>query len=73
MRVKIRLDTITDANKFAAITSTLDGKITITDAGGLRVNAKSVLGALHALEFSEIWCESENDIYSYIHDFVVIE
>jgi hypothetical protein len=73
MRVKIRLDTVTDANKFVAITSALDGKITITDTSGLRVNAKSVLGALHALEFSEIWCESENDIYSYIRDFVVVE
>ena len=73
MKVKIRLDTVTDANKFAAITSTLEGKITITDTKGLRVNAKSVLGALYALEFTELWCESENDIYSHIRDFVVIE
>jgi hypothetical protein len=73
MRVKIRLDTISDANRFVGITSALEGKITITDAGGLRVNAKSVLGALHALEFSEIWCESEKDIYGAIADFVIIE
>lgn len=73
MKVKIRLDTITDANRFVAITSKLEGKITITDASGLRVNAKSLLGALHALEFSEIWCESEKEIYGAIGDFVIIE
>ena len=73
MRVKIRLDTISDANRFVGITSGLEGNITIVDAGGLRVNAKSVLGALHALEFSEIWCESEKDIYGAIADFIIIE
>lgn len=72
MRVKIRLDTATQAAAFANITSKLDGKITITDAAGLKVNAKSVMGVLYALEFTELWCESENDIYRNIEDFVVV-
>lgn len=73
MKAKIRLDTIQEANRFVAITSELPGKIEVIDPNGLRVNAKSILGALHAMEFSELWCESENDIYMKISDFVIIE
>ena len=73
MRNKIRIDTVQDVNKFVNITSQLDGKITITDNAGLTVNAKSVLGALHAMEFEELWIESEKDIYSAIEPFVIIE
>lgn len=73
MRNKIRIDTIQDVNKFVNITSQLEGKITITDNAGLTVNAKSVLGALHAMEFEELWIESEKDIYSAIEPFIVIE
>lgn len=73
MKNKIRIDTMQEVSKFVGIVSQLDGKITITDNQGLCVNAKSVLGALHALEFTELWCESENDIYTAIEDFIVIE
>lgn len=73
MRNKIRIDTIQDVNKFVNITSQLEGKITITDNAGLTVNAKSVLGALHAMEFEELWIESEKDIYSAIEPFVILE
>lgn len=72
MKNKIRIDTMQEVSKFVGIVSQLDGKITITDNQGLCVNAKSVLGALHALEFTELWCESENDIYTAIEDFIVI-
>lgn len=73
VRVKIRLDTGTDAIKFSNIATSLNGKIIITDNKGLCVNAKSILGMLYALEFEELWCESELDIYSHISDFVVID
>ena len=72
MKVKIRLDTKTDAIKLASIVQGLEGNITITDNAGLRVHAKSIIGALYAMEFSEIWLESENDIYSYISEFVIL-
>lgn len=71
MRLKIRLDTVSDANRFASIASRVDGRVVITDGAGLCVNGKSVLGALHALEFSELWCESEKEIYGLIRDFVI--
>lgn len=72
MRVRIRLDTFQDAQTFSAIAENHDGWVHITDNNGLCVNGKSLLGALHAMEFSEIWCESEKDIYSLIKDFVII-
>lgn len=71
MSVKIRLDTGTQAMKFAEIASKSTGYVYITDNNGLRVNGKSVLGALHAMEFSEIWCETEQEMYSAIKEFVV--
>lgn len=71
MRVKIRLDTLRDAQRFAQIAESCDGWVHITDSNGMCVNGKSVIGALHAMEFSEIWCESEKEIYGRIKDFVI--
>lgn len=73
MRVKIRLDTINDANKLVAAASKVNGKVVIEDPTGFCVNAKSLLGALHAMEFSEIWCVSDEDFYSSIQDIVIID
>ena len=73
MKVKIRLDTGADAIKFSNIASALEGNINIVDNKGLRVSAKSILGMLYAMEFEELWCESEKDIYSHIVDFIIIE
>lgn len=73
MKNKIRLDTHTDAIRFAQIASVLGGQITVTDGVNHRVNAKSVLGMLYALEFEELWVEAENDIYHHIQEFVINE
>ena len=37
----------------------------------MRVNAKSMLGMLYAMTFSEMWCECDQDIYMFIRDFCV--
>ena len=71
MRVKIRLDTLKDAQRFAEIAESCEGWVHITDANGMCVNGKSILGALHAMDFTDIWCESENDIYTKIQGFVI--
>ena len=73
MKVKFRLDTGADAIKFSNIASRLAADVYVFDNNGLRVNAKSVLGMLYTLEFDELWCESNKDIYSHIEEFVVIE
>lgn len=71
MKAKVRIDTLSDALTFVKITSTLGGKIVLCDNEGLRVNAKSLLGVLYSIEFSELWCESDEDIRSRINEFIV--
>ena len=34
-----------------------------------KVSAKSLLGARYSMEWSEIWCECEKDIYALIAKF----
>ena len=70
MKNRIRLDTMKDINEFVAVVSKYDFPVTITDNTGLRVNAKSVIGAIHAMEFKELWLEAEQDIYEAIKPFV---
>lgn len=70
MKMKINLDTMKDAMAFVKAVSTLEGEITLTDGSGLRVNAKSTLGVIYSLEFSDLWVESEKDIYSHIYQFM---
>ena len=73
MKVKIRIDTGTDARQFVDIATKAKGPVFITDGDGLKVSAKSLLGTLYAMEFDELWCESEYDIYHAIEKFIVIE
>ena len=72
IKAQIRLDTMCDVNRFVSIASMQKGKVYITDDNGLKVSAKSLLGALYALEFDELWCESEDDIWTAIKDFIVV-
>lgn len=73
MAYKIRLDTVQDANEFAAIAGRINGSVIITDGNGLRVNGKSVLGALHAMEFASLYCESDVEIYHSLNKFIIEE
>lgn len=71
-KYKIILDTVSDVNKFVSIANEfLNSTITVTDNNGLRVNAKSLMGMLYALEFEELWCESDTEIYEKIKDYVI--
>lgn len=72
MKAQIRLDTLRDVQDFVNIATSMEGNVYITDNAGLKVSAKSLLGAIYALEFEELWCESEEDIYHSIQNFVVI-
>ena len=72
MTAKIRLDTLRDVNDFVRACATIVAPVYITDGVGLRVSAKSLLGVMYALEFNEIWCECEEDIWHRIEKFIVI-
>jgi hypothetical protein len=71
MSYKVRLDTLTDVNEFVNIAASIPEKVTITDGAGLTVNAKSVLGVLHAMEFETLYCDSNADIYRKLNKFIV--
>ena len=63
---------MSDVQSFVRIATAHQGQIYVTDNAGLKVSAKSLLGMLYALEFDELWCESEEDIYHAIEDFIII-
>lgn len=70
-KMRIRLDTISDARKLVDTASKYPGEITITDGRGLRVNAKSLMGAIYSLEFSELWLEMDGDHFMAFYEFEV--
>lgn len=72
MRVKIRLDTVTDIANFVLVASTVAPKVLLKNDDGLCVDGKSFLGVAHASEFKNLWCECEKDIYSKIEPFVIV-
>ena len=72
MRAKIRLDTMREITDFVGICSGVIPAVHITDGNGLKVSGKSLLGVMYAMEFKEIWCECDIDIYHEIERFVVI-
>ena len=71
MRAKIRLDTMRDINDFVRICTNITPAVHITDGAGLKVSGKSLLGVMYAMEFADIWCECEQDIYHEIERFIV--
>lgn len=74
MKVKVRLDTMSDIRQFIDIVSKVDDTdIHLTDGNRVTVNAKSVLGVLYTMEWSEVYCICDKDIYSSIRDFIIEE
>lgn len=71
MRAKINLDTMRDIQDFVRICGNITEPVHITDGAGLRVSGKSLLGVMYAMEFDNIWCECDTDIYMDIKRFIV--
>lgn len=73
MRNKINLITMTDITEFIKICEGIEGRVElICGKKGYRVNARSMLGCLAALEFDEMWIDSDKDIYDQIEKFIVV-
>ena len=70
MKVKIRLDTVTDIANFVLAVSDVENEVYIT-SGRICISGKSFLGLAHAKEFDDLWCECEEDIYHKIEAFVI--
>lgn len=72
MRLKINLDTQSDVLDFCKIAGSQPGEVRIVghDNGQeCSVNGKSLLGLLYCTTWNDLWCVSENDIYSQISKF----
>ena len=70
-RHKIELVTTADIVEFVKIATSETGSVKLVDDTGFCVNGKSLLGAMATVEWSSIYCVSENDIYSKISKFCV--
>lgn len=70
MKYKIRLDTLSDINKFVSVCSQFTYKIDLIDGEGYRVSAKSIIGAIATADWSNVYVECDHDIYSHITDFL---
>lgn len=73
MRNKINLVTMTDITEFVRICESIEGRVELfCGKKGYRVNARSVLGCIAAIEWNELWVESDEDIYDKIEKWIVI-
>ena len=73
MKAKIRLDTLSNIRDFVDAVSTTDDEVYLTDGNNLTVSAKSILGAMYTMEWSEVYCTCDKDIYSIIRAFIAEE
>lgn len=71
-RNKIELVTTSDIMGFVNIATNESGYVRLVDGNGFCVNGKSLLGAMATVEWSSLYCESEDDIYSKIQKFCVV-
>ena len=70
MRVKVELETMNDVTQFVAIATQVAEPVHLV-GHDFRVSAKSLLGALYTMEWDDVWCECERDIYTKIEKFVI--
>ena len=70
MKVKVELETMNDVSEFVSITTKIQEPVYLVGSD-FRVSAKSLLGALYTMEWEDVWCECEKDIYTKIEKFVV--
>lgn len=71
MKVKIRLDTMSDINEFVNTVSKVSEKVVLEDEENHRVAAKSLLGVLYSMEWASISCVCERDISGMILKWIV--
>ena len=70
MKHEINLDTMSKINKFVSVCSGLDYKVDLIDGEGYKVSAKSLMGALATVDWTNVYIVCEHDIYSHIKDFL---
>lgn len=70
MRAKINIDTLSSINAFVAICSKLNCRVNLIDGEQHCVSAKSLIGAIATMDWSEVYVECAHDIRSHIEEFL---
>lgn len=70
MRAKINIDTLDKIYDFVRICEGFDCKINLIDGSGYCVSAKSLVGAIATMDWSQVFVECEKDIRWHIEDFI---
>lgn len=74
MRIKIRLDTMSDINAFVGDMTRSNAKAYLTDKDrNFIVSAKSMLGAVYSMEWDEVWCECDDNVYHVVSKYAADE
>ena len=71
MRQQIRLDTMSDIQKFIDVVSKVGERVTLEDGEGHCVSATSLLGALYSMEWTHIYCYCNKDISGIILPWII--
>ena len=71
MKLQIRLDTMSDIQKFVNAVSDVQEKVMLIDDEDNCVSAKSLLGAIYTTEWSKIYCYCEKDISGLLLPWIV--
>lgn len=66
----IELVTMQDVLEFVRIASSVEFPVLLKDGENFCVNGKSLLGAIAAVEWGSLYCESSAEIYEKIKKFV---
>lgn len=70
MNAKINIDTMHKIHKFVGICTKIDCKVDLVDGNGYRVSAKSLIGAIATMDWTQVFVVCDRDIYSYIQEFI---
>ena len=70
-RTQIRLDTLSDVNKFIDVMSRLNDPVWLEDGGDIKVSARSMLACLYSLEWTRIFVVCDRDINAYLMPWIV--
>ena len=70
-RTEIRLDTLSEVNKFVETMSAVNEGVWLADDNGCKVSAKNLLGALYSLEWNHIYCYCDIDINAKLMPWMV--
>jgi hypothetical protein len=65
---------MSEINDFVGTMTKTPANVFLTDKDrNYIVSAKSMLGAVYSMEWDEVWCESDEDIYRLVSKFTVAE